>query len=110
MNGPSVSASAGRTRWALCSQIGRVLRELLVDLLGERLADGRVGRLVAHVAHVEVEAGLGGLRVDRRGRRDEQRVDDAAEAHDAHARAVGQRVDAPVDHAAGRREVLRATS
>ena len=29
MNGPSLSASAGRTRWALCSQIGLSSRNCL---------------------------------------------------------------------------------
>ena len=110
MNGPSLSASAGRTRWALCSQIGVSSANCLSTSGANAWPDRRVGRLVADVADVEVEAGLGGLRVDRRRRRDEQRVDDPAEAHDAHARTVGHRVDAAVDHAREGSGTAAATS
>ena len=65
MNGPSVSASAGRTRWALCSQIGLSSSDLLVDLVGERLADALGGAVVAEVSDAEVEAELAAVRVDR---------------------------------------------
>ena len=61
MNGPSVSASAGRHEVGLVLPDRHVLHELAVDLGGEGLAHGRVGRLVADVADVEVEPGLGRL-------------------------------------------------
>ena len=79
-----------------------VLLDLLVDLLHERVGDGRRELLVVELAHDEVEPHLRGLVVDRRGGRDVDRVDDAAEPHLREAGPVVVDVDAAVRDAARR--------
>ncbi len=79
-----------------------VFLHLLVDLLHERVGDGRRELLVVELAHDEVEPHLRGLVVDRRGRRDVDRVDDAAEPHLGETGAVVVHVDAAFGNTARR--------
>ena len=79
-----------------------VFLHLLVDLLHERVGDRGGELLVVELAHDEVEPHLRGLRVDRRGRGDVDRVDDATEPHFGESGAVVVHVDATFGDAARR--------
>ena len=85
-----------------------VLGELLVDLVDERLADGRVSsRRRPWSAHEKLKRICSRLRVDRRRDARAAACRRCPLNHTMRqAGAVGVRVDAPVHHAAGRQELL----